>query len=148
MVRNAQTVQEILQEAATRYYAAPKNSIRQPAAWFRKVAVRCAIDCIRDQNRSPFVDFTDPAEPTAESAAAADSPLHEIEVDDALTKVLRSLPHKESELLQLRYFRDQELDELAKHFNTTRTGVKQRILRVLRKCRTALLEVGIETGAL
>ena len=147
-VRNAQAIADILQEAATRYYAAPKGSIRRPGPWFRQVAMRCAVDYVRNQARLPVVELPEAAEHAAETPTTPDSALNHIELDNALITVLQSLPKNQSELLQLRFFMDQPIDELAQHFNTTPIGIQNRLLRALRRCRAALLKVGIETGAL
>jgi transmembrane sensor len=147
-VRNAPAVADILEEAAIRYYAAPKHSIRHPGPWFRQMAMRCAVDPVRDPARSPRVNIPDAAEHATGTASTPDTALNPIELDPAVITALQSLPENQSELLQLRFVGNQPLDELAQRCNTTPIGIQQPILRALCRCRTALLEVGILTGAL
>ena len=146
-VRNAQVVEDLLQEAATHYYAAPRHSIRNPGPWFRQVTLRCAVNYVRDPAKTPTVKIPDAAERAAEADSTPDSALHHIELDHALIIALQSLPENQRELLQLRFFANQPIEELAQRFNTTSIGITQTILRALRRCSTALSAVGIQTGA-
>ena len=73
-----------------------------------------------------------------EEPVASDDPCGEMEEGISLEQILRDLPHREREVLEMRYLDGCEIADIARALGTTRNAVDQALFRGRRRLRELL----------
>ena len=119
------------------------RSIESPAhaaSWLRKVAVQRAIDEGRKRARRPVVALEKIAEPAAREARG------DCLLDDALRRLIASLPETQRMVTILRYQEDLDPSEIARILELPVTTVKSHLQRALALLREKLARRGVGEG--
>lgn len=133
VVRDRLLAQDAVQEACIRAWRdlpTLRDAERWPQ-WFRRIAVRAAIDQARREGRQRRVTGVEPTSFTADGTEA-------VSRRDALERVLRHLSADERALLALRFATDLELPDVATALGIPLGTAKSRLHRALTKLRARL----------
>lgn len=139
-----QTVDEIMQEvslAAIRQQA-PIQDPAKVAPWLYRLAVTYSLLYRRKQGRRrKLIDrYVQRFQPTEEDRRTTD-PLGWLLADERsklVRQALKRLPHRDAEILLLKYTEDWSYRDLARHLGTTESAVESRLHRARCRMRSEL----------
>ncbi len=102
-------------------------------AWVFRIAANLAVDQIR-RHRPTFVDMKDLEERPAEGSDPCERVLRQA-THQQLRRMIAELPCRYQQLIQLRYFEDRSMDEIARVTECTPGIAKQRVFRAVSALR-------------
>lgn len=131
--RNREDALDVLQDSIEKAIRAQKKhqTIEHPNAWFYRILIRTAIDRVRRNKRiRPLDPVRDERRLRTEDRYA----------DPDLERALGRLPDDCRDIVILRYFEDQKIDEVARIVELNPNTVKTRLRKALKLMRAELEE--------
>jgi RNA polymerase sigma factor (sigma-70 family) len=122
--------EDLAQVALTRL-AQRWERVDEPAAYLRRILARLAVDSSRSRSRRP------PTGPLDGEIGLPPAPDHAVDIAEAerLAAALASLPHRQQQVLALRYLHDRTEAETASVLGVTTGAVKRYAHLGLRRLR-------------
>jgi RNA polymerase sigma-70 factor (ECF subfamily) len=147
-------VDEVLQEVslAAVKQAAPLQDPTKVAPWlYRLVVTHCLLHRRTLGRRRKLTERYTTACPPSDHDASSVDPLAWLLAEERqrlIRQALEQLPHRDRELLLLKYTEDWNYHQIAHHLGLSHSAVETRLHRARAKLRTRLMELQvIETGA-
>ena len=133
-VHNEADAMDIVQEGAYKAMLKWESLEREDFAetWIYRIMLNEIFSMLRKRTRNE----ESMADPDCLEEIPADTPADSLSLREALDR----LPPKEKALVELRYFEDLKLEEIAGALDENLSTVKSRLYRTLRKLRIALEE--------
>ena len=133
-VHNEADAMDIVQEGAYKAMLKWESLEREDFAetWIYRIMLNEIFSMLRKRTRNE----ESMADPDCLEEIPADTPADSLSLREALDR----LPPKEKALVELRYFEDLKLEEIAVALDENLSTVKSRLYRTLRKLRIALEE--------
>lgn len=151
---SSQGVDEVLQEVslAAVKQAAPLQDPTKVAPWlYRLVVTHCLLHRRTLGRRRKLTERYTTACPPSDHDAGAVDPLAWLMAEERqrlIRQALEQLPHRDRELLLLKYTEDWNYHQIAHHLGLSHSAVETRLHRARAKLRTKLVELQvIETAA-
>lgn len=133
-VHNEADAMDIVQEGAYKAMLKWESLEREDFAetWIYRIMLNEIFSMLRKRTRNE----ESMADPDCLEEIPAETPVDSLSLREALDR----LPPKEKALVELRYFEDLKLEEIAEVLDENLSTVKSRLYRTLRKLRIALEE--------
>ena len=133
-VHNEADAMDIVQEGAYKAMLKWESLEREDfaATWIYRIMLNEIFSMLRKRTRNE----ESMADPDCLEEIPAETPADSLSLREALDR----LPPKEKALVELRYFEDLKLEEIAEVLDENLSTVKSRLYRTLRKLRIALEE--------
>lgn len=146
--RNQEDAMEVLQDTFLKVYTARKTWERRNSfsAWLYRIAINASIDRYRRGDKGRTMSL----EELGESAACksgimerTEGPMDRLRDDERrqmLEEAIRRLPHRQRDVLSLRYFGELQLEEIAATLGCPLGTVKSNLHKAVSNLRDLLLE--------
>jgi len=146
MTSNEQDAEDVVQETFLRACKRLKQfeSRANFGTWLHRIAVNCALDCMRLRQRhdtgreSIDAVSADGPQPLPASDPLPDRVLFSAEVQERIDGVLAGLSPKEKAAFVLRHFEGMSIEEISGTMGLRRDAAKNNIFRAVKKLRKAL----------
>ncbi|HXJ92918.1 MAG TPA: sigma-70 family RNA polymerase sigma factor [Terriglobia bacterium] len=146
MTSNEQDAEDVVQETFLRAYKRLKQfeSRANFGTWLHRIAVNCALDCMRLRQRHDTgresIDAVgaDGPQPLPAGDPLPDRVLFSAEVQQQIDGVLAGLSPKEKAAFVLRHFEGMSIEEISRTMGLRSEAAKNNIFRAVKKLRKAL----------
>jgi RNA polymerase sigma factor (sigma-70 family) len=148
IVGSTQVTEDVLQQACERFLRHSGDDLRSPGAWLRRVATNLAISHVRKNKRDAEVVFPDDAPELATACSSVERAAEWRDFDERFTAALGTLSAEQMKLIDLHYWREMTVKDIASLWGISVEAVQQRLTRALHRCRAAMIHGGIDRADL
>lgn len=140
---------DVTQAVFTALATQAKSLVRHPSlsGWLYKTTRYAALAAIRSERRRQHWEKESSLMNANDAAAPQDSEVPWSQIGAVLDEAMHALPERDREAVLLRYFDDQSLASIGKHFGLSEDAARKRIDRALDRLQQALARRGVVSTA-